>query len=55
MMEGGPTNNMTDAERADAAMTIWTHEKGTAATVIIISWLVKVYITSDTLIAEADC
>ncbi|KAG9223812.1 hypothetical protein CCMSSC00406_0004847 [Pleurotus cornucopiae] len=43
MMEGGPTNNMTDAERATAAMTIWTHEKGTAATVIIISWLVKIY------------
>lgn len=43
-MKAGPTTtlNMTEAERTLAALTIWNLEKGTAAAVIIISWLSKV-------------
>jgi len=37
------TQHLTDAEREAAAMAIWNHEKGTAAAVIAISWLFKVY------------
>jgi len=37
------TSHMTPEEREAAAMTIWNHEKGTAATIIVISWLFKVY------------
>lgn len=36
------TQHLTDEERAAAAMTIWNHEKGTAAGVIAISWIFKV-------------
>ncbi|PPQ62881.1 hypothetical protein CVT24_006278 [Panaeolus cyanescens] len=35
--------NLTDVQRKEAAMTIWNHEKGLAATVIIVSWLSKIY------------
>ncbi|KAF5361986.1 hypothetical protein D9756_002427 [Leucocoprinus leucothites] len=37
------TNHLTPEERVAAAMTIWNHEKSTAAAVIAISWLSKVY------------
>jgi len=39
----GGIHDMTDEEREAAAMMIWNHEKGTAAAVIIISWLFKIY------------
>lgn len=43
MMDGGPTiHHLTPEERELAAMEIWNQEKGTAAAVIIISWLSKV-------------
>jgi hypothetical protein len=43
----------TDEERAEAAMMIWNKEKGTAAAVIIISWLAKVGSTpSSSMIAD---
>jgi inositol phosphorylceramide synthase regulatory subunit len=32
----------TTEERVEAAMVIWNKEKGTAATIIALSWLVKV-------------
>lgn len=38
----GGSKNMTDEERIAAARLMWSTEKGTAAGVIIISWLVKV-------------
>lgn len=38
----GGSKNMTDEERIAAANMIWNKEKGTAAAVIILSWLVKV-------------
>jgi inositol phosphorylceramide synthase regulatory subunit len=38
----GGSHNMTEAERIEAAHMIWNHEKGTAAGIIILSWLVKV-------------
>jgi len=41
-MELGNATALTPAEREEAAMAIWNHEKGMAATVIIISWLFKV-------------
>jgi hypothetical protein len=45
-MKGGPTgtgsHTMTDKERIEAAMMIWNHEKGTAAAIIVVSWLSKV-------------
>ncbi|KAL0953393.1 hypothetical protein HGRIS_004632 [Hohenbuehelia grisea] len=46
MMEGGITGGhvMTDEEREAAAMMIWNHEKGTAAAVIAVSWLCKIYL-----------
>ncbi|EAU90601.2 hypothetical protein CC1G_00985 [Coprinopsis cinerea okayama7 len=34
---------LTPQEREEAAMTIWNHEKGKAAAIIIISWFVKLY------------
>ncbi|KAH9943831.1 Inositolphosphorylceramide synthase subunit Kei1-domain-containing protein [Amylocystis lapponica] len=46
MMEAGPVgavHNMTDAERFDAAMSIWHAEKGRATAVIVIGWLAKIY------------
>jgi hypothetical protein len=39
----GEHRNFTDEARTEAAMTIWNHEKGTAATVIVLSWLTKIY------------
>lgn len=42
MMEAG-NSTLTDEQRAAAAMAIWNHEKGTAAAVIIISWMSKIY------------
>lgn len=41
-MELGNATALTPAEREEAAMAIWNHEKGMAAAVIIISWLFKV-------------
>ncbi|KAF5355282.1 hypothetical protein D9758_006082 [Tetrapyrgos nigripes] len=35
--------DLTDVERALAAAKIWNHEKGTAAAIITISWLCKIY------------
>lgn len=34
--------NLTDAERAEAAMTIWNKEKGTAFGIILAGWCAKV-------------
>ncbi|KIK08958.1 hypothetical protein K443DRAFT_672003 [Laccaria amethystina LaAM-08-1] len=45
MMELGNATALTPAEREEAAMAIWNHEKGMAAAVIIISWLFKIYFT----------
>ena len=43
MMEsGGPA--MTDEERASLAQQIWNKEKGFAAFVLIVGWLLKVCI-----------
>jgi len=44
MMEHGNSTapHLTDEERKIAAMTIWNHEKGLAAFIIIISWMFKV-------------
>ncbi|KAL4250883.1 hypothetical protein ABKN59_008710 [Abortiporus biennis] len=39
----GGTHNMTEEERAYAAMEIWNEEKGTATTIIILGWLAKIY------------
>jgi hypothetical protein len=41
MMEAG-NSTLTTEQRAAAAMEIWNHEKGTAAAIIIISWMSKV-------------
>lgn len=38
----GGSKNMTDKERMAAANMIWNKEKGTAAGIIILSWLAKV-------------
>ncbi|KAI0358024.1 DUF1753-domain-containing protein [Trametes cingulata] len=43
VMESGAGHNMTDEERAAAAMTIWNAEKGIASTMIVIGWLAKIY------------
>lgn len=45
MMDGAISNstNFTPAEREAQAMAIWNQEKGTAATIIILSWLFKIY------------
>ncbi|KNZ72661.1 UPF0596 Golgi apparatus membrane protein [Termitomyces sp. J132] len=40
---GNVTNTLTPEEREAAAMKIWNHEKGTAATIIFLSWLSKIY------------
>lgn len=42
LMHGGLGHNMTEAERTEAAMTIWKEEKDLAATVIIVGWCAKV-------------
>jgi len=39
----GGSHNMTDEQRAEAAHMMWNDEKGTAAGIIIISWLIKIY------------
>ena len=38
----GVHHNMTDEERAFAAMSLWNHEKGMATTVIVLGWISKV-------------
>jgi len=45
MMEHGniSSQSLSDEERKVAAMTIWNHEKGLAAAVIIVSWMFKIY------------
>jgi hypothetical protein len=35
-------SSLTDEQRAAAALDIWNQEKGTAFTVIVVSWLSKV-------------
>ncbi|KZP13555.1 DUF1753-domain-containing protein [Athelia psychrophila] len=40
---GGPNTNMTEAQRTAAAHLMWDTEKGTAAAVISLSWLTKIY------------
>lgn len=42
VMESGAGHNMTDEERAAAAMTLWNAEKGIASAMIIIGWIAKV-------------
>ena len=42
MESGGPA--MTDEERASLAQQIWNKEKGFAAFVLIVGWLLKVCI-----------
>ena len=42
VMESGAGHNMTDEERAAAAMTIWNAEKGIATSMIVLGWLAKV-------------
>jgi hypothetical protein len=37
------SGNMTTAEREQAAMMIWNKEKGTAAAVIVLAWIAKVF------------
>ncbi|KAF7971313.1 hypothetical protein HWV62_21486 [Athelia sp. TMB] len=39
----GGSKNMTDAQRSAAAHLMWDTEKGTAAGVIVLSWLTKIY------------
>jgi hypothetical protein len=39
----GGSKNMTDKERIAAANMIWNKEKGTAAAIIVLSWLAKIY------------
>ncbi|KAI0708804.1 Inositolphosphorylceramide synthase subunit Kei1-domain-containing protein [Cerioporus squamosus] len=43
VMESGAGHNMTDEERAAAAMTIWNAEKGIATSMIVMGWLAKIY------------
>ncbi|KAH9893504.1 DUF1753-domain-containing protein [Cubamyces lactineus] len=43
VMESGAGHNMTDEERAAAAMTIWNAEKGIASAMIVVGWLAKIY------------
>lgn len=50
MQTANITHHLTLAERQAAAMAIWNHEKGTAATVILISWLFKVMPTSTSFV-----
>jgi hypothetical protein len=42
MKVGGGRHHMSDNDREAAAMRIWNHEKGTAAAIIVMSWLFKV-------------
>lgn len=42
MKTANVTHHLTPAQRQAAAMAIWNHEKGTAAIVVLISWLFKV-------------
>lgn len=51
MMEHGNATShpLSDEERKVAAMAIWNHEKGLAAAVIIISWIFKVRLSSQSL------
>ena len=39
----GGSHNMSDEERVEAAHRMWNREKGTAAGIIILSWLIKVH------------
>jgi hypothetical protein len=43
MRMGAGNHTLTESERTEAAMRIWNQEKGTAAAVIIASWLCKIY------------
>ena len=36
------SHNMTQAEREQAAMQLWSEEKGLATAVIVLGWLAKV-------------
>ena len=44
VMESGKGHNMSDEERALAAMTIWNAEKGVAAAMLVLGWVAKVSI-----------
>ncbi|KAL1944988.1 hypothetical protein VTO73DRAFT_2608 [Trametes versicolor] len=46
VMESGAGHNMTDEERAAAAMTLWNAEKGIASAMIIIGWMAKIYFSA---------
>ncbi|TFK26251.1 DUF1753-domain-containing protein [Coprinopsis marcescibilis] len=37
------TTHLSTAEREQAALSIWNHEKGKAAAIIVLSWLSKIY------------
>ncbi|KAI0766695.1 DUF1753-domain-containing protein [Trametes elegans] len=43
VMESGAGHNMTDEERAAAAMSIWNAEKGVASAMLVIGWIAKIY------------
>ena len=51
------SQSLSDDDRKLAAMTIWNHEKGLAAAVIIISWMFRVCLSgqSSTLIFILKC
>ena len=49
MKTANVTHHLTPAQREAAAMAIWNHEKGTAAIVVLISWLFKVMPTPPSL------
>lgn len=42
---GSEGHNMTESERTAAALGIWNKEKGFAAMVLILGWLIKIYFT----------
>jgi len=39
----GGGHNLTETERADAAMGIWRKERGTAAAIVVAGWCAKIY------------
>ncbi|TDL24080.1 DUF1753-domain-containing protein [Rickenella mellea] len=43
LMKAGVGHGMTEEERTQAALMIWNKEKGTAAAVIMVGWITKIY------------
>ncbi|KLO19075.1 DUF1753-domain-containing protein [Schizopora paradoxa] len=39
----GGGHNLTESQRAEAAMSIWRKEKGTAASIVVLGWFAKIY------------